>query len=50
MELRDHVLGALIAAAAMAGALWLAQELQSPVSDVRLWLGEIIDNLRGDTT
>lgn len=43
-----YLIGALLAGAAVAAGLWLAAELQSPVSAVRLWLASVIDTVKGE--
>jgi hypothetical protein len=40
--------GALLIGAAVAAGLWLAAELQNPVSDLRLWIAGVNSNLRGE--
>jgi hypothetical protein len=45
-----RALEALLVGGALAAGLWVAGELQSPYSDLRLWLSDQLEQVRGGTS
>lgn len=44
-----YLLGAVLLGGAIAAGLWVAQELQSPVSSVRLFVADVLERVRNQS-
>lgn len=50
MQAGRRILEMALSGIALAGGLWLVEELRSPYSDLRLRLGAVLDQVKGETS